>query len=111
MGNSQEDVGTIRQTIICNIEAQRLEGVSARNIIEFKKWRELYEEQTSEKSQGPDTKIVPTFMKASFDDADLRIFPAGGWINAGSIQEITETQIAERILKRCRWDESDENLS
>lgn len=59
MDISQEVSRTAVQTVLRNIAACRMNGVSTKTFIEFKWQRELNEKQIHEKNQEPRTSIVP----------------------------------------------------
>lgn len=65
---------TARQTIIINVEATRLSWVSTRNFMEFKRTRELYENEVQREDKEPGMQVVPTSLRAFIDDACLHIF-------------------------------------
>lgn len=92
---------TVKETVINCLEAPSLRGVSTRHFIEFKRLRLLYEKQIEEKSRQLKEEIVPTSYRASIEDDDLRTFITAGWIEANSIDELTERQIQECVESRC----------
>lgn len=108
--NTQANNGTVRETVISCLEAPRLKGVSTRQFIEFKRLRDLYEKQVEEKSRNLKEDIVPTSLRASIEDDDLNIFIAAGWIDAESIDTITERQILQCIEERCKRVTTGEHL-
>lgn len=110
MAPHNEALSTICQTIITNIEAPKLTGASTQNFVEFKRKRELYEKQVQKRNKEPNNQVVPFSLRASIDDADLRIFIAAGWITAQTIDSITEQQLMDCVSKRCERDENGEDL-
>ena len=90
---NQKNAETIRQTIVTNLEAPRLTGVSTKEFVKFKKARELYEQQVEEKNREPGVSIVATSYKASIESALLRIMIAAEWVPVKSIDEITEEHL------------------
>lgn len=101
---------TARETVISCVEAPRLKGVSIRQFIEFRRLRDLYEKQVLEKRRHIKEDIIPTFLRASIEDDDLRICIAAGWIDASSIEQITEEQIRQCIDERCKRETTGEQL-
>ena len=94
----------VRQTIVTNLEAPHLTGVSIKHFTAFQKKRELYEKQVDEKNREPGVKITPTSYRASIDDSHLRMFMTAHWIKADSIQEISEYQIRDCIKTRASYE-------
>ena len=90
---NQKNAETIRQTIVTNLEAPRLTGVSKKEFVKFKKAREHYEQQVDEKNREPGVSIVATSYKASIESALLRIMIAAEWVSVKSIDEITEEHL------------------
>lgn len=98
---SSSTAGTVRQTIVTNLEAPRLQGVATKHFTAFLKKRELYEKQVEEKNREPGVKITATSYRASIDDSYLRIFLTAEWIKAESLDKITEEQIKDCIKKKA----------
>lgn len=101
---------SVKQTIITNVEAPRLRGVSVKHFIEFCKLQELPEKQILEKSIQTDSEITAPSIKASVEDADLETFIAAGWIRANNIEGITEEQLILCIKQKCLRQENGEKL-
>ncbi|CDF33359.1 unnamed protein product [Chondrus crispus] len=95
--------GTVRQTIITNLEAPRLEGVATKYFTAFLKKRDLYEKQLAEKNREPGVHITPTSYRASIDDSYLRIFLTAKWIKAESLEAISEEQIRECVKEKASY--------
>lgn len=110
MANIAKSSTNVRQTIISSVEAPRLRGVSTNHFIDFKKRREIYEMQIVEKNTDPATNIPLVSYKVSIENADLRLFIAAGWIQAPSIENITEMQIRKCIQDRGYLLLDDEHL-
>lgn len=110
MSRPREMHPTVRQYIIINVEAPQLRDVSTKNFVEFKRLTEQYEKQVQEKSQEPNTIIVPIASKASSDDGNLRILIVVGWISAPSIQDITEEEIVQCVKQHCQNGEKGEYM-
>eukprot|EP00737_Agarophyton_chilense_P000949 gb/GEZJ01001057.1/.p1 GENE.gb/GEZJ01001057.1/~~gb/GEZJ01001057.1/.p1 ORF type:complete len:583 (-),score=92.79 gb/GEZJ01001057.1/:1849-3597(-) len=94
---------TVRQTIISNLEAPRLQGVATKHFTYFLKLRELYEKQISEKNRELGLTITPTSFKASIDDSLLKIFITAEWISATAVSEITEDELTKCIKERASF--------
>lgn len=107
---SRRTTGSVKQTIVAHVEAPRLNGVSVKDFSKFQRLRELYEKQVAEKNREPGVSITPTSLKASIDDADLRIFVTAKWVTAEDISSITEEQLRECITKKCTRDIGGEQL-
>lgn len=91
---------TVKQTIVANIEAPRLRGVSTKHFTQFYRLRQLYEKQIEEKNKEPGTSVNAVSYRASIDDADLKIFVAAKWIDVDDISKITEDQLKECVKSR-----------
>lgn len=91
---------TVKQTIVTNLEAPRLKGVSTKEFNQFFRLRELYEKQIAERNREPGLNLTATSYRASIDDSDLRIFLTAGWVEATDISSITEEQLRECVKKR-----------
>lgn len=96
--------GTVRQTIVTNLEAPRLQGVATKHFTQFKRKRELYEKQLAEKNREPGSNFPVTSYRASIDDAYLRIFITAHWIKATSLEEITEEELVGCVEARASHD-------
>lgn len=84
-----ERADTIKSGRGC-IEAPILKRVCIQDFIEFKHQPEIYYNQINEKERQLKEDIVPTSYRASIEDDDLTTCIDAGWINASSINEITE---------------------
>lgn len=73
--------------------------------------RELRETQTHAKNQGRKTQTNPVSLKASIDDADIRIILTVGWIEYDWVHSIAEKQTGERLIVHFHREDSSENLS
>lgn len=102
---------TVKQTIVSNLEAPRLRGVSTQHFTTFLKERELYEKQLEEKNKDPGFKVSPTSYRASIDDEDLKIFITANWISASSVDEITEEELQKCVHSRAVREISENQLS
>lgn len=71
MSDVRMEVKSVKQTIITDVEAPSLRGVSVKYFIEFRKLHELYEKQIIEKSRQTDSEITAISIKASVGIADL----------------------------------------
>jgi len=91
---------TVKQTIVTNLEAPRLKGVSTKDFNQFFRLREIYEKQIQERNREPGLNLNPTSYRASIDDSDLRIFLTAGWVEAADISSITEDDLKEGVKKR-----------
>lgn len=91
---------TVKQTILTNIEAPRLKGISTKDFIAFKRDRELYEKQVNEKNKDPNNKIPLTSVLASIDKRFLKTFIAAQWISVDSIDKITDALVTNCIESR-----------
>ena len=92
---------SVRQTIVTNLEAPRLQGVALKDFVKFKKARELYEQQVEEKNRDPGTQIAATSYKASIDKALLRIMIAAEWVPVSSLNELTEEHLVSCVAARA----------
>lgn len=106
-----ENNNSVRQAIISNFEAPRLQAVSLRHVVEFRTLREINEQRIEEKNNEPGTDIVPMSYRASFFEVDLKIFIAAQWVMASSVDEITEEQIISVVAENCKIKETGEQLS
>lgn len=91
----QERTRIANETVINYLEAPSVRGISTKHFIEFKRLRELYKSQVEEKSRQLNKEIVPTSYRALMKDEDLKTFFAAAWIEANSIEEISERQIKQ----------------
>lgn len=69
--------------------------MSTKYFSEFNKKRDIYEKQISENNKDPSTNIPLASYKTSIENADLRLFTAGGWINSTSIENLTELDLRQ----------------
>lgn len=110
-GSSQAGPSTVRQTIVANLEAPKLKGISTKNFITFLRLREAYERDVDEKNKEPGVQLTPTSYKASVDRTQLKTFITAGWVKADKLEDITEEQIKECIKKRAVREASGAELS
>lgn len=87
-----------------------MKRVSIKQFIEFKRLRNLYEKRVLEKARHLKEDIIPTSLRALIEDDDLIICIAAGWINATSLEKITEKQIEECVDERCNRETTGEQL-
>lgn len=99
--NLSNKTDTIRETVISSVETLRLKGVSIQQFINFKKPRDLYEKQIEESSRYLKEEVIATSLRVSMENENLKIFIAAGWIEAPSLDEVTERQIEHCIEERC----------
>ena len=98
--SKKEGSATVRQTIVTNLEAPRLEGVSTKDFTTFLRRRELYEKQIHEKNNEPGVNVTPTSYKACIDDSHLKIFLTAKWVEAETLEAITEEMLKECVKAR-----------
>lgn len=98
-----EGGSSVRQTIVTNLEAPRLQGISTKHFTNFQKKRDLYKKKVAEKNRDPEISIIPTSFRASLNDSYLRIFLTAHWIQAETIDEITEQQLQDCIKERASF--------
>ncbi|CAN8067529.1 unnamed protein product [Agarophyton chilense] len=101
-GSSAKD-GTVRQTIITILEAPRMCGVATKDVIVFKRQRDLYDKQIAEKNDEPGGEVTPTSYRESIDYYLLSIFISAEWIKAESMEDITEEQVQNCVRKRASF--------
>ena len=101
---------TVRQTIVTNLEAPRLRGVSTKDFVQFKKARDLYEKQVAEKNREPGVSITPTSYLASIEDAFLRTFVAAKWVPVASISDIQEEHLVACVEAKAVYDPKEHDL-
>lgn len=88
---------TVEETALNCIGTLILKGDATHHFIELKQLLEVYEKQIEKKRRQLRKTIVPTSFKASIENGDLEIFIAAEWIEAYSINEVTEQQVQECI--------------
>lgn len=92
---------TVKQTIVTNLEAPRLNGVSTKHFTKFLMERELYEKQVSEKNKEPGVDITPASYRASIIDEDLEIFVTARWVSSETVSSVTEEELRKCIRDRA----------
>lgn len=93
---SKSTDGVVSQTIVTNLEAPRLNGISVIHFNKFLRLRKLYEKKVEEKNREPGVAVTATSYKASIDSKYLEMMVAAKWIDADSTDDISEAQ-----LKKC----------
>lgn len=93
---------TRRETIICCVEAPRFEELSMKQLNEFKRLRDFYENQIEKRSRRIKVEIVFPFLRASIEDKNPENFYCNRmyWSNIGGWNIRTSHQtIYKRALK------------
>lgn len=62
--------------------------------------RDLYESHGVEKDKELNTQIITVSYRASITDADIKIFNAEKWVEAGKIDKVAEGQVVCLVDKR-----------
>lgn len=89
------------QTIVTNLEAPRLEGISVSDFNKFLRLRRLYEKKIKEKSREPVVSVTAVSYKASIDYKYLEMMIAAEWIKADTSEKITEQQLQDCVEERA----------
>lgn len=101
---------TVKQTIVETIEAPRLEDINVRDFVAFKESRAIYERRISEKKEDATVQIPLTTYRNSIDESVLELFVIANWVDAPSVDRISEEQIKTCIEKLGRVEEKDYDL-
>ena len=102
---------TVKQTIVETIEAPRLENFEVPELVIFKEKRLVYERRVAQKNEDRSVNIPLTTYRDSVSENVLRMFVTAKWIQADSVQEMTEEQLRDCIEQRGRVHESEYNLA
>lgn len=89
--------GSIRQTIAFSIQAPGFQAVSIKRVVNFKIHHEFYKKHIKRKNRELNSNVHIVSYKASIVDADLHLFIGAGWIEASSIENITEEKIVQVV--------------
>ena len=90
----------VKQTTLVGLEPPRLTGMSMEDMIAFARKRVEYEAIVSEKNQEPGVQIQIVSYKNSVDTRVLRMMYRAKWIQAESIESITDESIRKCIAER-----------
>eukprot|EP00171_Calliarthron_tuberculosum_P023513 IDg23513t1 len=93
---------TRKQTVVETLEAPMLTGVSLRDFIEFKRKRDKYEREISEKNKEEGVEITLASYLTSVDRPVLELMWLRKYIERDSLDEITEDDVKECISHRAR---------
>lgn len=85
----QDKRATVRDTVICCVEAPSLKKVSIRQCVEFKRLAALCEKPVDEKVKQLKEAMISTSVRASIEHDDLHIIIVAGWIYAALPNQIT----------------------
>ena len=88
--------GTVRQNIVETLEAPRLTGITTEAFVKFKQNRAIYERRVQEKNNQDGVEVQLTSYRSSVEEPILALMLRAKWIEADSIEFITEDQ-----LKAC----------
>lgn len=101
--NSSKTTDGVRQTIVLNLEAHPLQGVSVKEFHTFLRLIKLYEDQIEEKNREPGANVTPKkILKASVERKMLDMMTSAECIAAEDADCVTETQMKKCIEKRAK---------
>ena len=105
----QED-DVVRQTVVPFLEAPRLRGITTKDFVRFKKKREIYEVRLSEKNRVENSNTPATSYKASIDKLLLKNFLIAKWVDAASVEDISEESLKKCVEERAKRADEDTSL-
>ena len=92
---------TKNQTIVDTIKAPRLKDVTFLDFIKFKKARENYEREVSEKNKEPGVDIHLASYITCVDHNVLDLFVERQYIKKNCVEDVTDQDILQCINSRC----------
>lgn len=111
MPDGDQAGGTTPQTILTNISAPRLCGVSISEFVTYKEKRRLYEKQIAEHNLRPGIRVTPLSYRATIDDELLEIFIEANWITGvEKVSELTDAQIETCVATKSQYRASAKDL-
>lgn len=92
----------VPQTIVANLDAPRLEGISTTHFVSFQRARQVYEQKVDEKNKEPGTSITKISYKSSIERKYLTMMITAQWIEATKIEDITEEGLKKVVEERSK---------
>lgn len=92
----------IPHTIVADLDAPRLEGISTTHFSNFHRKREISERKIKERNKEPNTNRPLISYKASIERSFLQMMITARWITAETEENITEEELVEEVNTRSR---------
>lgn len=108
VGNNRDKV---RQAIVENLEAPRLNGIKIEDFVTFARRREIYERQVKEKSQKQGVIIPATTLRNSIENPILNLLITAKWVAPTNLSDLTEDHLGKCIKDRSEVKPEDYDLA
>lgn len=94
-----DKVSTVCQAIVETLEAPRLTDIKTEDFVKFKE-RSIYRRRGLDKNKEYNDDVPLTNYRDSTDDSILELFLIASWVDASSVDTITEEQLRNCLEER-----------
>ena len=96
---THDSSGAVRQTIVSNLDAARLERITTECIVEFRLLRAEYEQRVAEKNAEPSVNVTYASYKSSVSQEIQYLFVIVRWVPRGNVADLTNDAINDYIAE------------